>query len=89
MQKRPKVASLMMAAPAVVLLAGLNSHGAVGHYVRMGALATLVLLIIAAAAAIVWANTWPAEARQELKRLQAQKMAEQPTPRVASRNPQA
>lgn len=86
-QRRPRVAGMIMAAPTVLLLAGLRSHGTIGHYVRLGALAMLVLLLVALAAAIVWANTWPKEAKEKLKRFQEQKMAELPAPRVASRDP--
>lgn len=77
-----------MAAPSILLIAGLRSSGAIGHYVRLGAAAVLVLLVVAAIVAITWANTWPKEAKQKLKQFKAQKMAERPEPRVASRDPQ-
>lgn len=86
-RSRPRIAGLMMAAPSVLLVAGLRSHGTIGHHVRLGAAAALILLIVAAVAAIAWANIWPKEAKEKLKQFQAQKRTEQPEPRAASRDP--
>jgi hypothetical protein len=79
---------MMMAAPSVLLIAGLRSQGTIGHYARMVALAIMILLVVAVAAGIAWATTRPKDATEKLKQIQARKMAERPEPRTASRHPQ-